>query len=340
MTQWRWIALAASLVLAAGCSDGGDGTSQETGPGPESKPAEQAEQAEQTEQASQAEEDAAGETASSDEPGSGDSKGDMPRIEGLIQSALKGGHRANGHAARDEYRNPAETLQFFGLEPDMTVIELYPGGSGWYTEVLAPTLRKHGKLIVASYPPDSEVEYFRKSAEAYEKKLADNPGVYGDVEVVHFQPPKILDLGEAERADMVLTFRNLHNWHDQEALGDVFEETFRVLKPGGVFGVVEHRAAEDKTIEDVNVDEMGYMPEDYVISLAEEKGFRLADTSDVNANPDDTADHPMGVWTLPPTLRYCKEMDDGDEKTECMEKYKAIGESDRMTLKFVKPAEE
>jgi predicted methyltransferase len=332
MTQWRWILLAASVALFAGC--GGEDASQQTEP--ESTPAEKAEQADEVTRA----EEAAPEQPATDRPGWGDNNGKVPKAGALIKSALKGGHRAKGHPARDKYRHPAKTLQFFGLEPDMTVIELYPGGSGWYTEVLAPVLHRHGKLIVASYPPDSEVEYFRKSAKAYEKKLADNPAVYGDVEIVHFQPPKVMDLGEAERADMVVTFRNLHNWHEQDALGDVFEEAFRVLKPGGVFGVVEHRAAEGKTIEDVNVDEMGYMPEDYVIELAEEKGFTLADTSDVNANPDDTADHPMGVWTLPPTLRYCKEMDDGEEKTECMKKYKAIGESDRMTLKFVKPATE
>lgn len=331
MTQWRWIVLAASVALFAGC--GGEDASQQAEP--ESTPAEEAEQAEQTGGA----EEAAPEEQATDKPGWGDNNGKVPKAGTLIKSALKGGHRENGHPARDKYRHPLETLQFFGLEPDMTVIELYPGG-GWYTEVLAPTLHKHGKLIVAGFSEDSEVEYYRRSAKAFNKKLESNAAVYGDVEQIVFMPPDQVDLGEPERADMVLTFRNLHNWHEQGALGDVFEEAYRVLKPGGVFGVVEHRAAEGKTIEDVNVDEMGYMPEDYVIELAEEKGFRLADTSDVNANPDDTADHPMGVWTLPPTLRYCKEMDDGEEKTECMEKYKEIGESDRMTLKFVKPATE
>lgn len=336
MTHWRWIVLAASVALFAGC--GGEDASQQTATESESTPAEEAEQAGQTSQ--KAEETAPEETASADKRGWGDNKGDKaPRAEGLINSALDGGHRAEGHAARDEYRNPAETLQFFGLQPDMSVIELYPGG-GWYTEVLAPTLHRHGKLIVAGFSEDSEVEYYRKSARAFNEKLESSPAVYGDVEQIVFMPPDQVELGEAERADMVLTFRNLHNWHEQDALGDVFEEAYRALKPGGVFGVVEHRAAEGKTIEDVNVDEMGYMPEDYVIEMAEEKGFRLADTSDVNANPDDTADHPMGVWTLPPTLRYCREMDDGEEKTACMEKYQAIGESDRMTLKFVKPAAE
>lgn len=339
MTQWRWIALAASLVLAAGCSDGGDGTSQETGPEPESKTAEQTEPAEQAEQVGQTEQAAAEETEAEEQapatkPGWGESS---PDAAALIGSALTGDHRENDNAARDEYRNPLETLQFFGLEPDMTVIELYPGG-GWYTEILAPTLRKQGKLIVAGFSEDSDVEYYRRSAKAFNEKLAASPAIYGKVEKRVFMPGDQMDLGEAERADMVLTFRNLHNWHGAGVLDGVFQEAFRVLKPGGVFGVVEHRAPEGVTIDEV--EESGYMPEDYVIGLAKETGFELAEKSEINANPADTGDHPAGVWTLPPTLRHCQQMEDDAEKSECERKYREIGESDRMTLKFVKPAAE
>lgn len=332
MTQWRWIVLAASLALFAGC--GGDEESQQSEADTKATAAEEAEQT----AAREAEQAAAEESSPAEKPGWGDDRsGEMPAAAGLMNSALKGSHRAKGNAARDRYRHPAKTLKFFGLKPDMTVVELYPGG-GWYTEVLAPTLRKHGKLIAAGFSEDSEVEYYRRSAKAFNQKLATHPAVYSEVEQIVFNPPDQVELGEPESADMVLTFRNLHNWHDRGALGAVFKAAHNVLKPGGVFGVVEHRAPEGVTIEDVK--ETGYMPEDYVVALAEETGFRLEASSDINANPDDTGDHPMGVWTLPPSMRYCEEMDDGAAKASCKEKYRKIGESDRMTLKFVKPATE
>ncbi len=332
MTQWRWIVLAASLSLIAGC--GGDEEAQPGAAEPKSTSAETAEQAAaepESTPAGTAEQAAAEESAPAEEPETGED------VAGLLDSALDGDHRTDDNRARDQYRNPRETLQFFGLEPDMTVIELYPGG-GWYTAVLAPVLKDEGKLITAGFSEDSEVEYYRKSAKAFNEKLAANPDVYGNVEQIVFMPPDQVDMGEPESADMVLTFRNLHNWHDRGALGAVFKEAYNVLKPGGVFGVVEHRAPEGVTIDEVK--ETGYMPEDYVVGLAEETGFRLEASSDVNANPADTGDHPMGVWTLPPSLRYCNDMDDGAAKSSCMEKYRQIGESDRMTLKFVKPATE
>lgn len=259
-------------------------------------------------------------------------------IKQRVKAALAGDHRPEEQRARDKYRHPAQTLAFFGLEPDMHVVELWPGGGGWYTAVLAPVIGEEGKLTVASFPPDSEIEYFHKSEAAYRKMLEEHPDVYGDVEVITFMPPDQVKLGEPGSADMVLTFRNLHNWHERGHLPAVFKAAYEVLKPGGVFGVVEHRAQEGTLIEDVG--ESGYMPEAYVIRLAQETGFHLDGKSEVNANPADTADHPAGVWTLPPSLRYCREMNDGAAKASCMEKYRQIGESDRMTLRFVKPATE
>lgn len=338
MMDWRWMILAASLTLVAGCNGGGEQAEQ-----PADDSAQQTEQAAGTEQSAGTEQAAGTEQQAADrKPGQGvqrqarEGEGKSP-VAAKVKEAMGGEHREAKNRERDPYRHPARTLAFFGLKPDMTVIELYPGG-GWYTEVLAPVVGENGKLIVAGFSEDSEVEYYRNSAKAYNEKLAANPEIYGDVEQIVFMPPEQVNLGEADSADMVLTFRNLHNWHEREALGAVFKEVFRVLKPGGVFGVVEHRAPEGVTIDQVS--ESGYMPEDYVIALAQETGFELEASSDINANPDDTGDHPMGVWTLPPTLRYCEQMQDGAAKASCFEKYRQIGESDRMTLKFVKPATE
>lgn len=237
--------------------------------------------------------------------------------------------------ARDQYRHPDATLAFFGLRPDMTVVELWPGGGGWYTAVLAPKISDAGQLIVASYPPNAESEYYRKSEARYRKELKAHPDVYGDVKIVTLMPPEFLDLGEPGSVDMVLTFRNLHNWYERGLLRQVFEAAYTVLKPGGVFGVAEHRAAEGVTMEEAAGS--GYMAPDYVIGLAEDVGFKLAAKSEINANPKDTANHPSGVWTLPPGFALCNDMAEGPEKEACFEKYRAIGESDRMTLKFVKP---
>lgn len=244
----------------------------------------------------------------------------------LLEAALAGEHRSPENRARDPYRHPKETLLFFGLKPDMTVIELWPG-AGWYTEVLAPALKDNGKLIAAGFPADSEIEYFRRVGAAYNEKLAGNPAVYGAVTFVPFAPPDYASLGGAGTADMVLTFRNLHNWENAGTLETVFQASYAALKPGGVFGVVEHRANPGTTVEESF--KAGYMPQDAVIALAEKVGFTLAETSEINANPADTKDYPEGVWTLPPSYRL------GEKDRE---KYAAIGESDRMTLKFVKPA--
>lgn len=239
-------------------------------------------------------------------------------------AALAGANRSEANRARDQYRHPAETLAFFGLTPGMTVVEVAPGG-GWYTEVLAPILADHGKLYAAHGIPESS-EYAAKSLAGYQAKLASAP-LYKSVEVTRFGKDHYDGLAPAGSADMVLTFRNAHNWHMAGFAGDAFKAFYKALKPGGVLGVVEHRLPEDRP--DDAMKSSGYMKRSTIVALAEAAGFKLAGESEVNANPKDTADWPSGVWTLPPGFR------EGDKDRA---KYAAIGESDRMTLKFVKPA--
>lgn len=243
-----------------------------------------------------------------------------------LEAALAGAHRSPEHVARDRYRHPAETLRFFGLRADMQVLEVAPGG-GWYTEVLAPFLAQKGKLTVASFGIEHRNDYLAGIHRDYAAKLATDPDTYGRVHMVSpFQKPTYLEQVDSDSMDMVLTFRNTHNWIRDEVARSVYQACFRVLRPGGILGVVQHRAPPGADVP-ASV-KQGYVPEEYVVQLAEEAGFRLQARSEVNANPRDTRDHPKGVWTLPPTLRL-KEQD--------RDKYLAIGESDRMTLKFVKP---
>ncbi|TQV67773.1 class I SAM-dependent methyltransferase [Exilibacterium tricleocarpae] len=243
------------------------------------------------------------------------------------KSAVEGEHRTAAYAQRDEYRNPAATLAFFGVAPDMSVVEIWPGG-GWYSEILAPLLRENGTFYAAHFPVETEVGYFQRVRKNYAQKLAAAPALYDKVVVTEFHPPSGVSAGPAGKVDRVLTFRNVHNWmkagYDQRA----FDEFFALLKPGGVLGVVEHRArpGTDKAAMGAS----GYVTEAYVIARAEAAGFVLEAKSEVNANPRDSAQHPQGVWTLPPSLRL------GETDRD---KYLAIGESDRMTLKFRRPAD-
>jgi len=241
---------------------------------------------------------------------------------GALIKAIDGEHRSEANKARDAYRNPKETLEFFGFKPDMTVVEITPGG-GWYTEILAPALKGKGKLYGAHYPDTGEDNYHSKSRQRLEKKLKSD-AVFSEVELTDFVPRKPSELAPEGTADLVLTFRNLHNW-GEDGMAQVFKDAYKALKKGGVLGVVEHRMPEGLSWEDNK--RSGYVPQAMAVMYAEQAGFTLAATSEVNANPKDSAQHPQGVWTLPPVLAL---------KDKDKEKYLAIGESDRMTLKFVK----
>lgn len=254
-----------------------------------------------------------------------------------IREAAEGEHRSESNRERNAFRNPVETLTFFGLEPDMTVIEIWPGG-GWYTEVLAPVLRDEGKLIAADFPEKTESDYLARVSEEYRAKLEAEPTVYDHVELVGFGKPDQFDLGPSNSADLVLLPRNFHNFIRNESVDEMLAAVHDVLKPGGVFGVVQHRAREDAVPE--SEDRSGYVRESYVVEQAESAGFRLDARSEINANPNDDADYPAGVWSLPPSLAVCRDIEDADEKEECEAKWREIGESDRMTLRFVKPGQE
>lgn len=240
-------------------------------------------------------------------------------------TALKGEHREPKNAARDEFRHPRQTLEFFGLEEGMTVVELAPGG-GWYTEVIAPLLKGKGSYYAAHYSPNGQ-GYYRRALGAYLQKLGAKDEVYAEVTVTTLDPPMSIVIAPSGTADMVLAFRNVHSWMRGDVLTETFVAAYDSLKPGGVFGIVQHRAKDGRDPEAMK--ETGYISEDYVIAAATAIGFELDARSEVNANPKDTADHPDGVWELPPSLR-------GDEKFR--EARRAVGESDRMTLRFIKPA--
>ena len=246
-----------------------------------------------------------------------------------LRAAIDGEHRTASFRARDDARHPYQTLEFFGITPDMTVVELWPGG-GWYSEILAPYLKPHGVLYAAHFDPETEIEYFRRSRQRYEAKLAADPQTYSQVRLSVFDPPHKLEIAPPGSADAVLTFRNVHNWYmrggGEDKLSAAFRAMYVALKPGGILGVVDHRLPPERPFSDQ--DASGYMRTDLVIDVAREVGFELVDGSEINANPADSADHPKGVWTLPPSLRL------GEENAD---HYLTIGESDRMTLKFVKP---
>ena len=250
-----------------------------------------------------------------------------PPASGL-DAVIAGEHRSAENRARDQYRHPAETLAFFGFEPTQTVVEITPGG-GWYAEILAPALNAQGRYIAVVMDPakagsDRARDYYSAGNQKLRDKFAAEPALYGNVSIVEVDPAAP-SIGEPGQADLVLTFRNVHNWMGQDQAAGMFQAFFEVLKPGGVLGVVEHRAAEGAEANPRS----GYVSEQAVIDLATAAGFELAEKSEVNANPADTKDHPNGVWTLPPSLN----VPDGEDAAT----YTAIGESDRMTLKFVKP---
>lgn len=248
-------------------------------------------------------------------------------METLLDSAVAGAHRSEANKARDVHRRPKETLLFMGLKPGMTVAEIWPDG-GWFTEVLAPALRDSGRYVAAHYPLDHSgtTRGQRATRVAFEAKLKANPAVYEKAILSDLATPDRLAMVPPGSADLVLSFRSVHVWAFRGVDDLMFKAAFDALKPGGFFGVEDHRAIEG-TPKKKQVDS-GYMTESYVIAAAEKAGFKLDARSEINANPRDTKDYGKGVWALPPSLAY------GEQDRA---KYMAIGESDRMTLRFVKP---
>ncbi len=272
---------------------------------------------------------AAGVTATAAEPQAATPAAEQTaKPDAALQAAIAGDWRSAENRARDQYRHPAETLAFFGLAPGQTVVEITPGG-GWYAEILAPYLRGNGRYVAAivdpmAVPEGRSRDYQQRGKDSLAKKFADAPAQFDGAAVVGYDPaaPKF---GEPGSADLVVTFRNVHNWRGSGQAEGMFKGFFDVLKPGGVLGVVEHRAKADVPAEDKS----GYVGQAQVIAMAEAAGFVLDGKSEVNANPKDGKDHPNGVWTLPPSNNH---------DPEDAQKYRDIGESDRMTLRFVKPA--
>ena len=233
--------------------------------------------------------------------------------------------RDPANRARDRYRHPEATLSFFGVRPDSVIVEILPGGSGYWTEILAPYLKDHGRYVAAVGDRASSSQEEQKTIAAFTAKFVASPQRFGAIEVTEFSGDKYA-VAAPESADFVLTFRNIHNWMAAGQAEAAFSAFYKALKPGGVLGVEEHRASADQPQDPLA--KSGYVREDYAIALAEAAGFKLAGASEINANPKDAKDYPAGVWVLPPTFRL-KDVD--------REKYAAIGESDRFTLKFVKP---
>ena len=235
-----------------------------------------------------------------------------------LESAISSEQRSAKNVTRDSSRHPYETLTFFEIKPSMKVVELSPGG-GWYTEILANYIHKPGQLIAAHFDKDSQRAYFQRSRASFEERIDEDP-LFKDIEIVDLSS----SLAEPGSVDAVLTFRNLHNWLGPQ-MDTIFANSSKALKPGGLFGVVEHRAKPGTSMEMMK--KSGYVTEEHAIAVAKKHGFTLVARSEVNSNPKDSASHPGGVWTLPPSLRL---------KDKDREKYLGIGESDRMTLLFKK----
>lgn len=253
----------------------------------------------------------------------------VPFADTLAQ-LVSGTHRSTENIARNEARHPAETLAFFGLAANTNLIEIAPGG-GWYTEILAPAVKTEGSYTAIMVDPaattsDRAREYNEKANKALADQFAANPDLYGQARMLAIDPKNPV-LGDASSADMVVTFRNIHGWANSDSAAPMFSAFFAVLKPGGVLGVEQHRAAAGTDPKETA--KKGYVSEEYVIGLATAAGFQLTEQSEINANPKDDRDHPSGVWSLAPNL-------DVPEAEKAA--YSEIGESDRMTLKFTKPA--
>jgi len=265
---------------------------------------------------------------------SGTLQADMDdRTAELLRSAIAGEHRSEASKARDAYRKPYETLEFLGLSSDMNVVEIWPG-AGWYTEILAPVLKDNGQFYAAQYNPNGPYGYQRRGLGAYLTMLGSKPDIYRPVTITEFDLPYSLRMAPAGSADMVLTFRNVHNlvmdlYGGGAHAGLAFQAMFDVLKPGGILGIVDHQW--DDVANEDPLAENGYISKERTIQMAEAAGFELAGDSPILRNPKDTKNYEAGVWTLPPSLAL------GDKDRE---RYLEIGESDRFLLKFIKPASE
>lgn len=245
-------------------------------------------------------------------------------VTARLDAAIAGSHRTSEERARDRYRHPRETLLFFGLRPNQTVVEILPIG-GWYTKIVAPVVRGEGLYVAAMPPVVAGNSNSERSRKAFTDLLAASPALLDQVQVTDF------DIGKGGlvpdgTADLILTFRNIHNWMAGERAEAAFRDMYRALKPGGTLGVVEHRGNE-AVPQDPRA-RSGYVNQSYARRLIESVGFKLVGASEVNANPLDTRDYAGGVWTLPPVLAA------GETDRA---RYLAIGESDRFTMKFVKP---
>ncbi len=242
-----------------------------------------------------------------------------------LRKVIAGDHRSAKNRSRDVFRHPFETLSFMGLRSDMTVAEILPGG-GWYMEIIAPFLKQKGRYYGANWANDDPRERYRGFLKRFKKKVASRADLYGSVTVTEFAKNK-LNFAAPGSADMVLTFRNLHNWPKRGTRKRYMKAIFKVLKPGGILGVVDHRANDKLAVDPKALS--GYVHESQMMEYAKEAGFRFLAKSNINANYRDMTQHPEGVWTLPPSLRM---------KDKYRDKYMAIGESDRLTMKFIKPA--
>jgi predicted methyltransferase len=241
-----------------------------------------------------------------------------------LDRVIADGHRAAADRARDVYRHPKETLLFFGLRPQMQMVEIWPE-PGWYTQIIAPFVKDQGKYYAALAVPHPDNPYVTARLKDFADKFAAHPEIYGKIELTTFGPGA-RDIAPPGSLDMVVTFRNIHNWMAAGWAPQAFAYMYKALKPGGILGVEEHRG-NPEVPQDPKA-KSGYVREDEAIRLIESQGFALVAQSEINANPKDTKDYPQGVWTLPPVYRL------GDKDKEI---YAAIGESDRFTLKFVKP---
>lgn len=249
-----------------------------------------------------------------------------------LQKAISADHRTPEYVARDEYRHPLKTLELFDVQPYHTVVEVWPGG-GWYTEILAPYLKKDGKFIAAHYDTsDTQADYRPGSRRGFDKKMASNKKVYGKVDVQSLmidEPTKQVVKSPASEnsVDRIVTFRSAHGWYARGITDVMMSEFFMLLKPGGKLGIVQHQATDTQDWASQNI---GYVGRQALIDSALKAGFVLEAEGYFNNNPKDTRHHEYGVWQLPPTLR-------GSDSEAQKATYNEIGESHRMTLVFSKP---